>query len=210
MKAVEAKGVTVLSKWGGKGLTKETVKNAARASLNLVVNVSGMRLARYMESEFGIPYIAGAPFGKEGLDEFTDLMMKTLSGETSDSCIICKGIEGTDDAEVIIAGEQFFCNAIRKDLYNKGYSNIRVISFFEMDKACMVSSDKKISGEDELNEICSKEKVKLVCADPDYRPAVRKEVKWINMPNSGMSMVTRIPQMDLIGQSLDDWISSEL
>lgn len=52
-------GWKVLSRWGSRE-TAENFKNAAAASVNLVVDVSGLRLARYMEREFGIPYVAGA------------------------------------------------------------------------------------------------------------------------------------------------------
>lgn len=207
-KVIEAQGIEVLSKWGAKGLNTETIRKAAQASLNLVVNISGLRLAQYMESEFGIPYIACAPFGKEQLDELLGKMNEMIADPHAESCVL--GLEGSEDHsadyDAVVIGEQLLCNALRRVLKTRGHSNVRVLSFFDMDKSCMEPGDKKIQSEDELAELTLPDTLKLIAANPDYRPAVKNNVNWIDLPNSGMAVVTRIAQINMIGGALEDWL----
>ena len=211
---LEAAGITVLSKWGAKGMTTASLKSAAEAALNLVVNISGMRLARFMESEFGIPYIAMAPFGLSQLEEIKALAEKAFSDPAFESGVygIDRSAEAAEDTEVLVIGEQLQANAIRSLLKSQGYNNVRVISFYEMDKEAMEAGDKKISGEDELAAICANESIKLIFGNPDYRMASKRDtgndIRWIDLPNSGMSMITRVEQVNMTGAALDEWISA--
>lgn len=204
---LEGCGLSVLSRWGAAGMKTDDLKKAAHASVNLVVNVSGLRLARYMESEFGIPYIAGAPFGNENLTK----ILNELSGNESFESPANSDAELPCDALVI--GEQFAANAIRRFLIKKGFS-ARVLSFYETDKAYLQAGDKKLSGEDDLKEAVNADGIRLVIADPDYRMAVPeiegRPVKWIEMPNSGMSVVNPVLPINMVGDRLDSWLSSNL
>lgn len=53
-------GWRVLSKWSGR-LSLDEIRQASSAQVNLVVNEAGLRLARYTKTEYGIPYVTGAP-----------------------------------------------------------------------------------------------------------------------------------------------------
>ncbi|MGI6072538.1 MAG: nitrogenase component 1 [Lachnospiraceae bacterium] len=217
--AIEASGATIISKWGAGGMKSEELKMASAASLNLVVNISGLRLAKYMKDEFGIPYIVGAPFGKAQLSQLLDSVTSMLKGDAKGDIYI--GINTTPDetsksgnkqdspdyCEALVIGEQLAANAIRRMLRERGFDNIRVLSFFDMDKSCMEENDKKITSEDELANIASADGLKVIFADPDYKPAVKADVRWVNLPNSGMSVVTRVPQANMVGYSLDNMIA---
>ena len=206
-KEIEVQGVKIISKWGAKGLTLESIRKASSASLNLVVNVCGLRAAQYMQSEFGIPYICGAPYGKEQMEEFLQLMKKALSDESFDSCstYLNKDKEAAG-FDALVIGEQYAANAIRRILIGKGYSNVRVLSFCEMDKASMEPGDKKLAGEDDLAEFADDEGLKLIVANPDYKMAANRDIQWIKMPNYGISFVEHIAAVDMVGCKLDAWI----
>lgn len=56
------------------GSSLEEIGQAGAARVNLVVSYGGLAAARYMESEFGIPYVVGAPLG----DGFAALLAAEL------------------------------------------------------------------------------------------------------------------------------------
>ena len=209
---IEAEGVKVISKWGAAGMTKEAIQRSASAALNIVVNVSGLRAARYMKEEFGIPYIVGAPYGTEQLTELISLMKQALAdpGFESGSVSLETDKPSQEQYDAVIMGEQLMANAIRRVLRKKGFTNIRVFSFFEMDKACMEAGDKKIASEDELEQLTSVEGLRLIAANPDYSGAVKKEVSWLDLPNSGMAMMTKVNPVNMIGEKLEAWLESSI
>ena len=209
---VEECGVTVIGRWGAEGLSAETIRRSAAASLNIVVNISGIRAARFMQEEFGIPYIVGAPYGEEQLGELISMMQEALADPAYETGTVYLDDKKTEDEpyDAIVMGEQLMANAIRRELLKKGFSNIRVFSFFEMDKKYMEPGDKKIASEDELEQLTSVDSLKLIAANPDYRGAVNKEVSWIDLPNSGMAIMTKVNPVNMTGEKLGEWLDGNL
>lgn len=200
---IHGAGYRVLSRWGMKEST-QNLKTAAAASLNWVVNVSGIRLARHMEQAFGIPYIIGAPFGKENCDA----LVRALKG-TENAPGMVRNEEVPPKAVVI--GEQLAANAIRSALLRRGLGNVRVLSFLEMDKSCMLPGDCKLSSEEDLQEQLKLPDIRLAIADPDYAMLAGQEVLWIPLPNvSGMSPVERTDKFNLAGEALEKWLETKL
>ncbi len=182
----EAKGYQILSCWGCKETT-DNLKQASKASLNIVVNESGLKLAYYMKKEFDIPYIINPPYGTENDNQPV--------------------INSTNDPEVIIIGEQLMANSIRTNLITKGYKDIRVLSFYDMDKNYMETGDKKLTGEDDLQSQLSLPSVKIVFGSPDYKPLATSEVKWINLNNRATPWpINQVTDINLIGSALDEYL----
>ena len=197
---LSAAGYKVLTKWGAQE-TAENLKNAAAASVNLVVNISGLRLAKYMEREFGIPYVVGAPFGEKPCAA----LLERLKGGSA------PGTENGEDAEVLILGEQLTAGAIRAALLEKGYRGVRVCSFFEMDKALMCPGDKKLVSEDELAEVLTSDSLNLVIGDVDYKLPAGKSVKWVPMPNPANNAPSApMAPVSLVNGALDRWLDENL
>lgn len=197
---LEAEGFTVLSRWGVDEST-ERLKKASAAAVNLVVNVSGLRLARYMEQEFEIPYVVGAPFGSEQSARLLEALHGTeVQTETPE----------TDGApEVLILGEQLAGNALRSGLRALGFRSIQVCSFFEMDKQEMEPGDKKLVSEDELKALLEGGSLRVVLGDPDYR--LVKELPWISLANRGNNAPSeRIVPVSLVGEKGDLWLREQL
>lgn len=209
---IEDCGVKVISRWGAEGLTAENIRRAAGAGLNIVVNISGIRAAQYMLDEFNIPYIAGAPYGEKQLNELIAMMKEALADPDfgAGSVSLDKDKSENEPYDAIVMGEQFMANAIRRELLNKGFKSIRVFSFFEMDKKYMEPGDKKIASEDELEQLTNVDGLRLIAANPDYRGAVKKEVSWIDLPNSGMAIMTKINPVNMTGGKLGEWLDRNL
>ncbi|MCD7884525.1 MAG: nitrogenase component 1 [Lachnospiraceae bacterium] len=221
-------GFQILSRWGWKETT-ENLKLASAAALNLVVNESGLRLAKYMESEYGIPYLAGAPFGadfaetlKIRLKEAVPMTDTERPGEKqrkecrlSESAAIQNGdLRKENDVdtepEVLIVGEQFMANAIRRELCRRGEEKIRVLSFYDMDKAYMEPGDRKLTGEDDFARQADTASVRMILADGDLQPLVKKEVRWVRLPNTGgMFPVESMDAFPMTGGALDAWLDRE-
>lgn len=197
---LEAGGFTVLSRWGVEEST-ENLKKAPAASVNLVVNVAGLRLARYMEQEFDIPYVVGAPFGAE---QCTRLLEELKAGGRQ-----AEPSKPSDAPEALIIGEQLAGNALRSLLYGQGFCNVQVCSFFEMDKREMQPGDKKLVSEDELTGLLESGSLRLVLGDPDYR--LGKQLPWIALPNQGNNAPSvRIAPISLVGEKGDRWLREQL
>lgn len=201
-KWIEENGFHVLSRWGIEEKT-ENLKKASSAALNLVVNAAGFNTARYMEREFGIPYVAGAPFGKGQCERLLNEMKRAAEGQ------VIKKAEQPEavNAEVLVIGEQLEADAIRAALTEKGFGGVCVMSFYEMDKASMREGDKKLVSESDLEAALENDSLRLVIADSDYKPLCSRKIRWISLPNpANQSAGNRMPKFSQAGEKLDRWI----
>ncbi len=224
-KLIADAGWRVLSHWGTKETT-ENLKRAAAAQVNVVVSEAGLKLARFMESEFGIPYVAGAPFGTKNAKKLAAQLndhknagtyaksMDTLCVSNQNDASI--GVnddalrQASDAPEILIVAEQFTANAVRETLLAHGQRNIRVLSFYDMDRAYMLPSDKKLTGEDDFSAQANADSVRMIIADLDYRPLVRKEVQYIGFPDGGsFSPVHPTENFNMMSELLDLWLEGK-
>ena len=205
-KALEAAGWKVLSAWGARHMTTASLKESTDASVNLVVNVSGMALAEYMQQEFDIPFVAGAPFGKKQLTEILKLLEEAAGKPGERFALPYEPCEGGPEALVI--GEQFRAAAIRAALAEKGYKNIKVLSFMEMEKSLMAGEDRKLNSEDDLEQAASAESVRLIAGAPDFMAAAKRDdVKWISLTAESLSPVEREKPVNMIGGRLEEFLN---
>ena len=197
---LEGNGFQVLSRWGSKEST-ENLKCASAAAVNLVVNVSGLRLARYMERELGIPYIVGAPFGQTRCAYLVDALRSGQSFTQTEGA--------AESPQVLIIGEQLMADAIRCALEDRGFTHVRVCSFFEMDKQEMRPGDKKLISEDDLAAELADPELRLVFGDIDCRMGT--QVKWVPLPNQAShSPTTLTAPFPLTNDLLDRWLNDVL
>lgn len=193
-------GFTVLSRWGVKEST-QNLKHASAASVNLVVNVAGLRLARYMEQEFNIPYVVGAPFGTQQCERLLEQLKNRKRREEIQN--------GTGRPEVLVIGEQLQANAIRSALLERGFQNVQVCSFFEMDKKEMAPSDKKLVSEDEWNALLAQDSLQVIFGDSDYQQ--NKQISWVPLANqANLAPVLQLAPFSLVGAALNCWMDTYL
>ncbi len=194
-------GWQVLSRWGMKEETWR-LRQAAAAQVNLVVTVAGLRLARYMQAEYGTPYVVGAPFGAA----WCDSLCRALNGQE-----VAPVQENDDAPEALVLGEQLTANAIRLALQARGMQSVRVLSLYEMDRACMAAGDRKLTGEDALAEQLSLPSVRLVIGDPDARALMERTAEWIDLPNPGSQYpICVCERFDMVGAAMDRWLDGAL
>jgi len=202
---LQSLGYQVISRWGVTERT-EALSQAASASLNLVVNISGLRLAKYMKKEFGIRYVVGAPYGHV---HCTWIQNGLLTGGRLWSA----GIGGEEEPLILFVGEQLMGNALRRVLYVKGYEGVKVASFFEMDHSQMSPGDEKLNSQEDLKRLLNTKGLQLIIADEIYKSFLEKKVAWIHIPKQGMNHegeYSKPDNINLIGDCMDRWLEKEL
>ncbi|MCD8370993.1 MAG: hypothetical protein LUC94_11870 [Clostridiales bacterium] len=207
-------GIQVLSRWGMQEKT-ERLRTAAGASVNLVVGVAGMRLAVYMEREFGIPYIVGAPFGNRQCGILLSQLKAVMRGESVAPVMINQNNPEADkqaEPEILILGEQMLGNAIRNALETEeGNRRIRVCSFYEFDKKLARPGDRKLFSEEELAGQLVNPSLRVVFGDEDYWLEEAEAVQWIALPNrANLAPSTPMEPVNLVGVNLDLWLKHKL
>ena len=79
---LEAQGFRVVSSWA-MGDNLDSLRRSKEAAVNLVVSSAGMKAARWMESELGIPYVAGIPVGAFAEVLYQALTQAARTGESA-------------------------------------------------------------------------------------------------------------------------------
>ena len=200
---IEGEGYTVLSRWGSPE-SHENLLAASAASANLVVNISGLRLAQYMEVTFGIPYVMGAPFGEGQCRDILDQLMG--AGRE------LKRLTPVENPRILVLGEQLLANAIRHTLLKKGLRGVKVASFFELSRNFDGVEGVKLNSEEELRTLLTAPGLELVLGSADYRlPETPASVKWIGLPDfSSWAPANRVPAQVWVRERLDQWLEEKL
>lgn len=181
----------------GAAVTSAQLETMGRAQVNLVVTVSGLAAARYLQGQFGTPYITVSPFG---LDRCQWITRALESGSVPE-------LTEHTEAEALIIGEQFTANAVREALERKGIvKGADVTTFYLMDKSCARNGDRKIKGEADAKELLNSGKYRLIVADPILRPLLQNDCKWIDLPHKAANPYTETSSISLFGSSLDNWL----
>ncbi len=173
----EESGFSVLSQWGG-GERAENLRRAAGAGVNLVTAMSGLEAARWLEREFGTPYVAAAPFG----ESWSGRVAEALRTQAQPQLPPDKG-----PATVLIIGEQLMANAIRSTLnLDYGIHGVDVATFFTFDKALANPGDRRVKGEEGLRACVQAGGYSLIIADPDLRCLAPEDCGWIDLPHGAI------------------------
>ena len=126
------------------GLTTEDLKNCAKADINLATSAAGVEIADYLNKKFAMPYVAGAPVGKDCgmilLGKLNDALSakKKQVGGLSTECKIeeskarCSKVEGSKgrvteaeesetkqcnaDKKILIVSDQVIGNSLRDSI----------------------------------------------------------------------------------------------
>lgn len=185
----------------GSSVTSAQLALMGQAQCNLVTTVSGLAAARYLQREFGTPYVAAAPFG---LDRCGRLARLLEGGDQP---------ENTEHgaAKALIIGEQFTANAVREALEGKGVvQGADVATFFLLDKAYARSGDRKIKGEADVRALLNSGKYRLIAADPLLRPLLQSDCRWIDLPHRALNLYAKAEGASLLGSNLDSWLEQSL
>lgn len=193
-------GFQVLAHPGGT-VTSAQLETMGQAQLNLVTTVSGLAAARYLQSQFGTPYLTAAPFGAEQCSRLARVLEGAPLPEQPELA----------EADALIIGEQFAANAVRDTLEHMGaIKGAHVMSFFQLDKACARKGDRKLKGEADARELLNSGAYRLIVADPLLRPLLRQDCKWIDLPHGALNTYNDKKSAPLFGRALNNWLEQRL
>ena len=170
----------VVSQWGGRERA-ENLKQAAKAEINLVTSVSGLATAKWMEREFGIPYVAAVPFGINWATRIRYAL------QFKDDPNVLKLPADDRDPHILIIGEQLTSNAIRNTLqyhYNMGAAH--VVTFFNFEKSLSRPGDKRLKSEDALKDLLHSGTYDLVIGDAELSVLAPEGLRWIDLPHGAI------------------------
>lgn len=193
-------GYQVLAQPGG-SVTSAQLEVMGKAQCNLVTSVSGLAAARYLQTKFGTPYVAAAPFGLEQCGGLARLLEGGAQPENTERA----------GAEALIIGEQFTANAVREALERKGVvQSADVATFFLLDKAYARVGDRKIKGEADVRALLNSGKYRLIAADPLLRPLLQERCRWIDLPHRALNLYTKAEGISLLESGLDNWLEQHV
>ena len=149
----------------GMGDGLEAVKQAASVEYNLVVSPSALKTAKYLQKTFGTPYKVGYPLAKQLLPE-----------------------DDYRDKKILIVHQQVIANALREELRERGASEVKVCSWFDMQSELLEADDVALKEEDDLTELADRYHWDVVIADDCMKAMFSKfEGKFIGVRHFAVS-----------------------
>ncbi len=171
---IELSGYETVSNWGLNTSYDEAVR-AAEAELNIAVSSSGIASCKYMEEEYGIPYIKGLPWDGRPFD-YMDVERKPSAN--------------------YIVGEPVISGSIAAYIKIKTGIDYNVIATTEITDGLLLDCDRKCHGEEELEEALMD--ADNIIADPMIRLISPSKANFIELPHfalSGRLYLKKIPDL---------------
>lgn len=162
------------------GCNYEDIEDAGNAHVNLVISSCAVETAKIMKQKFGIPYVAGVPFGNQMLNWLCDLI-QTKSIEESD--IINFDLKTCD--EIVIIGESITSLSLAKAINLETGKRTKVISAVDTPKELLSDNCVKATYEDEITP--ELQNAVNIIADPLYRPICPNNSNFIELPHEAFS-----------------------
>ena len=96
----------------------EDVKQASGAALNWVVSAEGLPLARYMEAQFGVPWLAGIPVGKYAMLHWRKRVNELTGRDDEEIDLPETAPLRTSQPRVLLIGEPMLTGSMAASLKN--------------------------------------------------------------------------------------------
>ena len=179
VKFLENAGFEVISKWA-MGSTLEELTEAGRASVNLVVSATGLGVAKVLKELFGTPYVVGTPIGAAFQEELKHALLETAKGGSSDL-----ELSNLPNSEIAVIGEGVTSLSLAQAIELEYGIGVKVLCATECESALLRNTDVLTSDEEDVMEALSG--MKMVIADPLYRPICPKDAKFMTLPAESFS-----------------------
>ena len=182
---LEREGFEVISSWA-MGSSLEEIANAGRASVNLVVSAAGLGAAKELKEMFGTPYVAGTPIGAA----YQNVLAQRLL-EAAKTCKMPEDGKGTvwpssiPASDIAVIGEGITSLSLAQAIELEYSRGVKVLCATECEKALLREKDVLTPYEDDIIEAL--QGIKMVIADPLYRPICPKDAKFISLPAENFS-----------------------
>lgn len=184
---LEAYGWTVLSVWA-MGDTRDTLKRAGEAAVNLVVSLSGLMAAEVLFEKFGTPYVIGTPIGgfTARLSAAMERAVKTKKSETAYRvCDRETSVPAYSGGEVTVIGEPVLSESLAAAIRLKVENPVRVLNPLEQGSAFLLPGDRTALGEEEME--AQLKGAQIIVADPLYRSICPQNAKFYALPHIAFS-----------------------
>ena len=179
VKFLEEEGFEVISKWA-MGSTLEELSEAGRASVNLVVSATGLGAAKALKEMFGTPYVVGTPIGKAYQKELKEALIGAAEkGETEVK------VSNLPSCEIAVIGEGITSLSLAQAIELEYGRGVKVLCATECEKGFL--REKDVITPDEEDVIEALKGIKMVIADPLYRPICPADTKFIPLPAENFS-----------------------
>lgn len=202
IKLFEDQGIEVKSCYY-MGLTIEKMMDSVSASLNVVVSQAGIDVAEYMKKKYDIPYTVITPMGDGELA--VNQVVKVLQGTAEEF------VPQTEDAKVIIVGEQIISNSMRQYLQQKeNHSSITVATLYDVTKQQQATGDIKVKNEAHLRKILNSGQYQIVIADPMIKQLIKDDaIKFYEFPHVALSSKLHWDECKrLLSEDTKRWLTS--
>jgi hypothetical protein len=180
----------------GYGDYKHDIQEAGKAKLNIVVSASGIECAKELEEIFGTPAIVGFPIGTIAEKNYN----KREAG-------FAYQFEKEDtDKHILIIADQIYGNEIRQAIFNMyGCKNIDVVSFFHMEESLMVSGDRRIADEEDMEKFLEENPpYEIVIGDQLLKNFFSPDTQYLEMPHLAVSgRINNREIKNVIGKNAD-------
>ncbi|MBO5160248.1 MAG: oxidoreductase [Lachnospiraceae bacterium] len=179
VKFLEEEGFEVISKWA-MGSTLEELSEAGRASVNLVVSATGLGAAKALKEMFGTPYVVGTPIGKAYQKELKEALIDAAEkGETEVK------VSNLPSCEIAVIGEGITSLSLAQAIELEYGRGVKVLCATECEKGFL--REKDVITPDEEDVIEALKGIRMVIADPLYRPICPADAKFIPLPAENFS-----------------------
>ena len=179
VKFLEKSGFEVISKWA-MGSSLEDLMEAGKAHVNLVVSATGLGAAKALKELFGTPYVIGTPIGKAFQKQLKQVLSLAAQSGESDVCL-----SNLPECEIAVIGEGVTSVSLAQAIELEYAKGVKVLCATECDKNIFREKDVMTPDEDDVIEALKG--VKMVIADPLYRPICPDGVRFIPLPAENFS-----------------------
>jgi len=179
VKFLENAGFEVISRWA-MGSTLEELTEAGRASVNLVVSATGLGVAKVLKELFGTPYVVGTPIGAVFQEELKNTLLETAKGGTPEL-----ELSSLPNSEIAVIGEGVISLSLAQAIELEYGIGVKVLCATECDKKLLRTKDVMTNGEEDVIEAL--QGMKIVIADPLYRPICPNNAKFMILPAESFS-----------------------
>lgn len=179
---VRDSGFRLQSCWS-MGSTLEEIADTPSADVTLVVSVTGLPAARYLQEKFGVPFVLGIPAGRAASERLAELLR--LAARTGEPQSLFE--EGTERRpRVVLVGEAFHCASLRYYLEHEcGVTDAVINCPLEKDGGVLRGGDQHLRQEEEITELLRG--ADAVIADPVYRRVTPDDVLFLEDPHDAYS-----------------------
>lgn len=158
------------------GLSVSQIERCTSADMNIVVSLSGLDTAEYMQKKYGIPFVCAMPLG-----DGQNLIRKIRGTETENNI-------RHDGKKVLVIHDQVFANSFRECAEAVGSSQITVGSMLDLDKRISREGDIDLPDEKSVRNAVNSGEYSLVCGDPEIKKLIkRSDVEFLPLPHAAVS-----------------------